>query len=316
MSFKSTTVFLFAEDARHVKRLHLSRWWVIPISGLLVFVLFFFTTFFPGYLFLKKQMPLTDGLKRENHMMARQLDHLIMRIRLAAKKMDELRLLDHQVRGMVQFELVNQETQGRGIGGSPPSLLSFPYGESKSCAQLVRLLHRSLDSLGHEIAAGKQDKAELQRFLEKQRLLLASTPSLWPTTGWLSSGFGYRKSPFGEKTVFHNGIDISTRRGASIAAPAAGIVSKIRYDHISGRVLCVSHGFGFKTVYAHLKSILVKEGQTVNRGDVIALVGNSGRSTGPHLHYEVHLNNLPVNPLRYVPSQQPPSEAPGIKKKG
>jgi murein DD-endopeptidase MepM/ murein hydrolase activator NlpD len=222
--------------------------------------------------------------------------------------MDELQALDHQLKGLVNLELEQETGHFQGVGGSPAKLFPEAYKTAKSYKQLVRLLHDSLDNLYHEIAAGKQDKAELHEFLKNQQLLLASTPSIWPTSGWLSSGFGNRASPFTGKREFHNGIDISTRSGASIIAPADGIVSCVRFDNYSGRVIGISHGFGFETVYAHLKKVLVKKGQPVKRGEVVALVGNSGRSTGPHLHYEVHLNKVPVNPLRYVPTLKPPHD--------
>ena len=149
----------------------------------------------------------------------------------------------------------------------------------------VRLLHHSLDNLYNEIAAGKQDKTELHQFFKNQRLLLASTPAVWPTSGWLSSGFGSRVSPFTGKKEFHNGIDISTRSGASIIAPADGLVSCIRFDNYSGRVMCISHGFGFETVFAHLKKVLVKKGQSVKRAlntwawaTMPSVWGSTGRS--------------------------------------
>jgi murein DD-endopeptidase MepM/ murein hydrolase activator NlpD len=152
----------------------------------------------------------------------------------------------------------------------------------------------------HEIALGEEDKKELHKFLESQKILLASTPSIWPTKGWMSSRFGYRTSPFTGQKEFHKGIDISTRMNAPVIAPANGIVSHVGWNHGYGRVLTIEHGYGVKTKYAHLQKILVKKGKHVKRGETVALVGSTGRSTGPHLHYEVHLNRVAVNPLRYI----------------
>jgi murein DD-endopeptidase MepM/ murein hydrolase activator NlpD len=161
-------------------------------------------------------------------------------------------------------------------------------------------MHRSLEALDNEIAASEQNKTDLYKFLENQNAILASTPSIWPTKGWLSSRFGYRMSPFTGKREFHRGIDISTRMGAPIVAPADGIVSRVYRDRGYGNVVCVNHGYGVMTKYAHLKKTLVKKGQFVKRGETLALVGKTGRTTGPHLHYEVHLNKVAVNPLRYI----------------
>ena len=130
--------------------------------------------------------------------------------------------------------------------------------------------------------------------------MLAHTPSLWPTKGWVSSRFGQRVSPFTNEREFHKGLDISTSKLSPIIAPADGVVSSVRWDHGYGKILTINHDYGLKTKYAHLEDSLVKKGQYVKRGQKIALVGATGRTTGPHLHYEVHLNGAPVNPLRYI----------------
>jgi murein DD-endopeptidase MepM/ murein hydrolase activator NlpD len=173
---------------------------------------------------------------------------------------------------------------------------------AKTHKDFVRSMHSAIDTVDREIALCEKDKTELHKFLENQKVLLASTPSIWPTKGWLSSRFGYRMSPFTGKKEFHRGIDIATRMGAPIVAPADGIVSKIYSDRGYGKVVSISHGYGVITRYAHLSKTLVKKGQYVKRGETIALVGNSGRSTGTHLHYEVHLNRVAVDPLRYIPN--------------
>jgi murein DD-endopeptidase MepM/ murein hydrolase activator NlpD len=130
--------------------------------------------------------------------------------------------------------------------------------------------------------------------------VLAHTPSIWPTRGWLSSGFGKRISPFTKEEEFHKGMDISTRMNTPILAPADGLVSSIGKDYLMGNKLMINHGYGLKTRYGHMAKILVKRGEYVKRGQKIGLVGDTGRTTGPHLHYEVYLNSLPVNPRHYI----------------
>jgi murein DD-endopeptidase MepM/ murein hydrolase activator NlpD len=161
-------------------------------------------------------------------------------------------------------------------------------------------MHRTLDQVDSELLTGEKQKAELHRFLEDQKVLLASTPSIWPAQGWLSSRFGYRQSPFTGQKEFHKGIDISARMNAPIVAPASGIVTYVGKDGGYGRVVRINHGHGVMTLFGHIEKALVKKGQRVKRGETIALVGNTGRSTGPHVHYEVHLNGVPVSPLRYI----------------
>jgi len=260
----------------------------------------YFAWVFHGYLSLKAKMPRLVQLEKENQFQKRQFLHLAQRINKMTKKVGELEAADHRLRTMVNMETGEDNAPSNGVGGSDPVLLDSQHVTEKSYRDLVRKMHRSLDNLNDEIAYGKKQKAELEKFLENQKTLLASTPSIWPTKGWLSSGFGYRTSPFTGQREFHKGIDISTRLNAPILAPADGIVSFVGWDHGYGKSIIISHGHGIKTRYAHLQKSLVKKGRYVKRGDTIALVGNTGRSTGPHLHYEVQVNGLAVNPLRYI----------------
>ncbi len=140
----------------------------------------------------------------------------------------------------------------------------------------------------------------VERRLSLQADELALTPAVTPTLGVLSAGFGSRLDPFNGDQEFHTGIDISTAAGNRIYAPASGTVVKVGWENGYGRMVRIAHGYGVTTLYGHLEAARVREGQRVRRGDLIALVGSTGRSTGPHLHYEVHLGNKPVNPLDYI----------------
>jgi murein DD-endopeptidase MepM/ murein hydrolase activator NlpD len=142
--------------------------------------------------------------------------------------------------------------------------------------------------------------SSLLKSLEGKRNLLAATPSLHPTRGWISSNFGYRVSPFTGRKEFHRGLDIATREGTSIIAPADGVVTYSGKKWLMGNMITIDHGYGMVTRYGHISKLLKKKGNRVKRGEVIALVGNTGRSTGPHLHYEVRLNGVPVNPAKYI----------------
>jgi murein DD-endopeptidase MepM/ murein hydrolase activator NlpD len=122
-----------------------------------------------------------------------------------------------------------------------------------------------------------------------------------PTQGWLSSAFSaMRVHPILHMARPHEGIDISAPMGSPIEAPAAGVVTDAGWETGYGNTITIDHGFGIVTKFAHASKLLVKNGQRVSRGQRIALVGNSGLATGPHLHYEVHVNGRPVNPLKYV----------------
>ena len=267
---------------------------------ILIFCTAFLVFFIRDYRSMKVHSPQLVRLENENELQKQQLDHLAKRIDQTTQKLVELWEFDRKLRTMVNLETSEAKEEFQGVGGSNPILLQSQYHMAKTHKDLVRSMHSAIDNTDREIALCEKGKTELHKFLENQKVLLASTPSIWPTKGWLSSRFGYRISPFTGKKEFHRGIDIATRMGAPIVAPADGIVSKIYSDRGYGKVVSISHGYGVITRYAHLSKALVKKGQYVKRGETIALVGNTGRSTGTHLHYEVHLNRIAVDPLRYI----------------
>ncbi len=129
---------------------------------------------------------------------------------------------------------------------------------------------------------------------------LADAPSLWPVMGRVTSSFGERKDPLGAGGEFHRGIDISAAYGEPVHATADGVVERAAMGTGYGREVILNHGHGVQTLYAHLSAFAVAAGETVSRGQIIGYIGLSGRSTGPHLHYEVRIDDTPVNPYRYM----------------
>ncbi len=300
LGIKKITIVLIPEGCTKVKHFRLPRFLVVLFVLFLLPCLAYLSLIIRDYQKIKPQMFRLAQLQRENGLQKRQFVRLVERINQLTQEMGTLQELNHRLRIMVNLEMSEDNTQSYGVGGSDPDSLPPDYSSAQSYRGLVRLMHRSLDTLNLKIAVDKQHKTELQTFFEDQKGLLASTPSIWPTKGWLTSRFGYRLSPFTGDREFHNGIDISARRNAPVIAPANGVVSSAGRQRLPGRVLFINHGYGLVTKYAHLQKILVKEGQYVKRGEKVALVGSSGRSTGPHLHYEVRLNGVPTNPLNYI----------------
>ncbi len=142
-----------------------------------------------------------------------------------------------------------------------------------------------------------QDQYEL---LADQKAFLAALPTRKPAVGYFTSGFGIRKSPYGGREKMHEGLDIANHPGTPIRAPADGLVSFSDGKPGYGQTVILDHGYGIETWYGHARKLLVSRGQKIRRGDRIALLGDSGRSTGPHLHYEVRVNGTPVDPLSYI----------------
>lgn len=157
-----------------------------------------------------------------------------------------------------------------------------------------------LDKAVQETAVRETGILELWETLSERQSLLAATPSIKPVAGWFTSKFGYRISPFTSRPTMHNGLDIAAAPGTPIYAPADGVVSFAGYDPGYGKLVSIDHGYGVVTRFGHTSQIFVEVGQKIHRRDMIAAVGNTGRSTGPHCHYEVRVNNVPVDPHNYV----------------
>jgi murein DD-endopeptidase MepM/ murein hydrolase activator NlpD len=157
-----------------------------------------------------------------------------------------------------------------------------------------------VDRMSYDSRRLASDLNLLERRLSERSRILSRTPSIAPARGILTDGFGGRRDPFTGERSSHQAVDISSDMGQPITAPADGVVAKAEWANGYGNVIFVSHGYGFSTRYAHLSKFNVKPGEQVKRGQVIGYVGSTGRSTGPHLHYEVRLNNQPVNPLEYI----------------
>lgn len=164
----------------------------------------------------------------------------------------------------------------------------------------IRDLKKILDELSLLYDHTNISKANLTEAETKLAGYLETVPTLWPTPGRITDNFGYRKDPFTRRTRYHDGIDIGADSGTSIKAAASGKVILAERTSGYGRAVKIDHGRGIVTLYGHASKLLAKAGQTVKKGDVIAKVGSSGRSTGPHLHFEVLLYGTPVDPIQYL----------------
>ncbi|HAR35341.1 MAG TPA: hypothetical protein DCR87_00255 [Acidobacteria bacterium] len=158
----------------------------------------------------------------------------------------------------------------------------------------------ALQAIKQRAEAVEKNLNYMLHFFESQTAVLATTPTIWPTVGWVSSSFGPRIDPFTGRNAFHAGLDIATNLNNPVVATADGVVVQVGFDKYKGNFVSISHGSGFSTEYWHLNKAAVKSGQKVSRGQVIGYVGRTGKALGPHLHYEVHLNGKPINPINYI----------------
>jgi murein DD-endopeptidase MepM/ murein hydrolase activator NlpD len=193
------------------------------------------------------------------------------------------------------------EVPAGGSAGGPAGEPGTTAGPGSGEEQVVpERLQEELSLLRSEAVAEEQVLAQLMKAAKEMVARLAATPSIRPVQGWVTSGFGPRLSPFTQQLAMHDGVDIGAAPETPVRAPAGGRVALVGYDSKMGKMIALDHGYGIETQYGHLAKALVREGQKVRRGDVIGLVGSSGHSTGPHLHYMVKVHDRAVNPERYI----------------
>lgn len=252
------------------------------------------------YCKLKATLPSRDALDREVVDQRAQIQAFAKEINGLKSEIVAMRKFEEKIRDLADVEESGQGDAMLGVGGPTPEALDPNIPLTEKHHGLVREMHTQVEDLQDSLSVQRETLGELQEVLETRRSMLASTPTIRPTTGWRSSGFGYRTSPFTGRKEFHQGLDIATRIGTPVVAPADGTITFAGLKGALGRTIIIDHGYGMVTRYGHLKKCLVKPGTHVKRGDKIGLVGNTGRSTAPHLHYEVHLNGIPVNPSKYI----------------
>jgi murein DD-endopeptidase MepM/ murein hydrolase activator NlpD len=240
--------------------------------------------------------------------MTRQYALLKERVKSLEQDLDRLRrrqaesaLLESRLRLLAGLDPIDPEVRQMGVGG-PDFNASDPLAVlDPQTAQDVGRVSQSTDELMRQAEFQRYSYLEIVESLEQQKQVWAHVPSISPVIdGRRTSSFGRRLDPFTERPSFHEGVDMTAQRGTSIVATANGRVTFAGKNHGYGISVCIDHGNGLETLYAHLLDVKVRRGQTVKRGEEIARLGSTGRSTAPHVHYEVQLNGRPVNPETYI----------------
>lgn len=197
---------------------------------------------------------------------------------------------------------VRARAMGGGAVTAPQQQPTSSYAQALSALatpdDTFGLLRALLESLESRLRLVRRD-------VDRRNALAEATPSIWPAEGWLTSTMGARRDPITGGRAYHPGLDIAGDRGAPVYASAAGRVTHVGYQGAYGNLIVIDHGFGLETRYGHLSAFKVKAGQYVKRGDVIGLLGSTGRTTGTHLHYEVLANGRLLNPLQLLTQQKP-----------
>lgn len=291
-------ILIFSKESSKVRRLKISGGWLCLLALFVCALLFALGLFGWHYFEAKEERLRLASVREENQIQKSKLGLFADKISHLENRISKIREFDSKLRVIADLEPPPPSTLG--VGGPTPEDVREQMILQGDHPGLIQQMKEDIERLSMEARIEQASLQRLEGLLEGKREQLACTPSILPTRGWLSSGFGYRISPFTGTIQMHEGIDISNAVGTPIGAPADGLVVKVGREYGYGKVLVINHGYGTITRYGHLHKTHVKIGQKVKRGDLIGEIGNSGRSTGPHLHYEVRVNNVAVDPRKYI----------------
>lgn len=331
MDKKKITLFVVTNDAGPTRKVVLSGAWakgVLFLSGVLLLA---FVAGVVDYGGLLVQSIENKRLRAENAQLLKQfqvvegklsaLEGSLERVRTFTTKLKLITNIDSEDRSLnlamgpnpAPGEVVQEMDQPMDERASMEELekqdVDFvakkPLDESRGELALqtgkdYQTLAIRIDKALRESNLREQSVLDLWEALSERQSLLTSTPNIRPARGWFTSRFGYRVSPFTGRSALHAGLDIAAAPGSPVMAPADGIVTFAGYDEGYGKMVTIDHGYGVTTRFGHCAQVYVQVGQKVSRYDVVASVGNTGRSTGPHLHYEVRVNGVPRNPALYI----------------
>lgn len=300
MLFKKYHIVIFKDKQGTCRKVGLR-------GGVFLLFIFLFAGMAAGNVFLWQKY--AQGVKVEKslnlaektiHEQKTQLLGLAQKLGALQKSLGRIHDFDSKLRVMIDLDQDSSQT-ATPKGGIQSETFSNGYLPLYRQELLARKMHSFLKQLNVEARLEEVKQQEILAQLREKNDLLEATPSIWPTTGWVTSPFGWRTSPFTGKREHHPGLDISAPPGTPIYAPAKGkvILSANRHDGYGIQVK-LYHGGNTVTRYAHMKRSAVKQGQEVTRGELIGYVGNTGRSTGPHLHYEVRKAEVAVNPMKFI----------------
>jgi murein DD-endopeptidase MepM/ murein hydrolase activator NlpD len=209
--------------------------------------------------------------------------------------------LENRLRQMLDYKTKKALLKNQAVGGpTEEDVLQLSQTLEQSPEQAESDTRASVTALLQSARQREQSVDEVLKYVQGLRTAMDSKPTAWPVHGWISSGFGKRVDPVSGRAGFHTGVDIANDTGTPVHCTADGKVSFAGWEGGYGKLVIVSHGHGFSTYYGHLSEIKTAAGARVERGDVVGLMGATGNTTGPHVHYEIRLFGVPVNPIKYM----------------
>jgi murein DD-endopeptidase MepM/ murein hydrolase activator NlpD len=295
--FKKKLSFMLIPGSREKMR-QFSISYTFIISSALIIVFLFAANIFLTSSFVQSKADAHElsRLRAENELLAEKYGELEDDVSRISNMYDHLVEKEIVIRNIFNLPEISLEERELGIGGPQKAI-------DPNLSDAVKLAHKTqteIDALLRLSRYENEKYEEIYGILAEKKTILDHTPSILPARGYKGRGFGMKEDPFTGYKRFHGGIDISNKTGTPIYATADGVVKYTGNAGDLGRMVTINHGYGYQTRYGHLSKIKVKLGQKVRRGDLIGLMGSTGYSTGPHLHYEVHKNGKRVNPLKYI----------------
>ena len=293
MGKKFYTIMIVPHAAAKFRRLKVSKNFVV-MAGCFLGMLIIGGLMFPHFLLKSSQLRTSlEKLSLENLELKKANEKFDASLADLRSRLAEFESKANKFALMVGVEDLNNQQQ-LAAGGSSFDLKGLSPKASQS------IIEGEISTLKERSGALQDSFQILDMAFQKQALLLSSTPSIFPVRGLMGNGYGWRRDPFTGMRDFHEGLDIVAPVGTRVSAPADGIVTRVGPSGGFGNCIFISHGYGIMTRYGHLSGYNVRVGQRVKRGDVLGLVGSTGRSTGPHLHYEVLVHQRNVDPVKYI----------------
>lgn len=303
MANKTFTLIVVPDDNAQVRRYRLQKKWLVQLGVTAAVFLCGLAAASVHYVVVARDATENRSLRDENVKLKSELKSIRERLDHVNATIDRVERFDQKLRAITLLS-DPQRNLAMGPTEGDPNTQVPNSGENKfirlTTSESPKALSARLDKVSAEATRQEQSLQELQAYFQDQKSLLATTPSVWPVRGWVTSDFMTRADPFTAEKVMHAGLDIAGPHGKEIISPSDGTVVFAGLEGGYGNVLVIDHGYAVKTRYGHLASIKVKAGEHVKRGQLIATLGNTGRSTGPHLHYEVRVNGIPQNPRKFI----------------
>lgn len=331
MDKKKVTLFIVTNQSGKTRKVVLSAAWLKATAFVSAVILLIFVAGLVDYFGLLLQAMENKRLKVENAQLIKQFQVVESKVSALENSLERVKTFTTKLKLITNVEAEDRITSLT-MGPKPAAGQQVEEYEPMEQRQDTEAMiaqdqifdtNKPLNDQAGELAAEEADKdyaslvvriekavketqlkeqsvIDLWESLSERQSLLNSTPNIKPAKGWITSRFGYRLSPFTGKLSVHAGLDIAAAPGSPVYAPADGVVVFASYDESYGKLITVDYGYGVTTRFGHLSQIYVQVGQRVNKWDVIGAVGNTGRSTGPHLHYEVRINGTAVDPINYI----------------